>query len=126
MLAALVPAVAEPPELFRLKCTGYHHKGNTGSNALQTEQSLVCRVTSRYNHRFWIEQAYPARRRVQRYYNHNFYITGIVVITNQFKVLITEPNLKSNSYTNHKFTLEFKSSGKVKHDIYNTSQSIPS
>ena len=45
-------AVAEPPELSRLKCAGHHQKGNTGSNALQTEQFLVCRVTSRYNHRF--------------------------------------------------------------------------
>ena len=43
--------VAEPPELSRLKCAGHHHKGNTNSNALQTEQFLVCRVTSRYNHR---------------------------------------------------------------------------
>src|SRR6185312_6486025 len=42
----------EPHELSRLKCAGHHHKGNTGSNALQTEQFLVCRVTSRYNHRF--------------------------------------------------------------------------
>ena len=45
-------AVAGPPELSRLKCIGHHHKGNTSSNALQTEQFLVCRVTSRYNHRF--------------------------------------------------------------------------
>jgi len=45
-------SVAEPPELSRLKCAGHHHKGNTSSNALQTEQFLVCRVTSRYNHRF--------------------------------------------------------------------------
>ena len=44
--------VAEPPELSWLKCAGHHHKGNTGSNALQMEQFLVCRVTSRYNHRF--------------------------------------------------------------------------
>ena len=78
----LTVAVAEPPELSRLKCAGHHYKGNNSSNALQTEQFLVCRVTSRYNHRFWIEQAYPARRRVQRYYNHKFYITGIKVITN--------------------------------------------
>ena len=28
--------MAEPPELSRLKCAGHHHKGNTGSNALQT------------------------------------------------------------------------------------------
>ena len=44
--------MAEPTELSRLKCAGHHHNGNTGSNALQTEQFLVCRVTSRYNHRF--------------------------------------------------------------------------
>ena len=50
--ADLVKIVAEPPELSRLKCAGHHHKGNTGTNALQTEQFLVCRVTSRYNHRF--------------------------------------------------------------------------
>ena len=42
----------EPPKLSRLKCAGHHHKGNISSNALQTEQFLVCRVTSRYNHRF--------------------------------------------------------------------------
>ena len=48
----LLIIVAEPPELSRLKCAGHHHKGNTSSKALQTEQFLVCRVTSRYNHRF--------------------------------------------------------------------------
>src|SRR6185312_4793774 len=51
-LIALIPAVVEPPELSRLKCACHHHKGNTGSNALQMEQFLVCRVTSRYNHWF--------------------------------------------------------------------------
>ena len=45
------PSVAKPPELSRLKCAGHHHKGNIDSNALQTEQFLVCRVTSQYNHR---------------------------------------------------------------------------
>ena len=44
--------VAEPPKLSQLKCAGHHHKGNISLNALQTEQFLVCRVTSRYNHRF--------------------------------------------------------------------------
>ena len=29
--------VAEPPKLSRLKCAGHRHKGNTSSNALQTE-----------------------------------------------------------------------------------------
>ena len=45
-------SMAEPPELSRLKCAGHHPKGNTVSNVLQMEQFLVCRVTSRYNHRF--------------------------------------------------------------------------
>src|SRR6185503_10461792 len=44
-------AVAEPPKLSRLKCACHHHKSNISSNALQTEQFLVCRVTSQYNHR---------------------------------------------------------------------------
>ena len=47
MNSAALAAVAEPPELSRLKCAGHHHKGNTDTNALQTEQFLVCRVTSR-------------------------------------------------------------------------------
>ena len=38
-----IVAVAEPPELFQLKCFVHHHKDNTDSNALQTEQFLVCR-----------------------------------------------------------------------------------
>ena len=31
----LPPYVAEPPELFGLKCAGPHHKGNTDTNTLQ-------------------------------------------------------------------------------------------
>ena len=30
-------AVAEQPKLSRLKCAGHYHKGNTDSNALETE-----------------------------------------------------------------------------------------
>ena len=62
MLAALIPAVAESPELSRLKCAGHHHKGNTDTNALQTEQFLVCRVTSRYNHRFSDRTSIPCTK----------------------------------------------------------------
>ena len=36
-LGCSAACVAEPPELSRLKCVGHHHKGNTGSNALQME-----------------------------------------------------------------------------------------
>ena len=85
MLAALVPAVAEPPELFRLKCAGHHHKGNTHSNALQTEQFLVCRVTSRYNHWFSDRTSIPRTMASPEIFNHKFYNTGITVITISLK-----------------------------------------
>ena len=82
------------------------------SNALQTEQFLVCRVTSRYNHRIsdWtsiprmkaspeISQPYILQHRHSIYYN-------------KFKVLNTDPNLV-NHYTRHKFKVQsFKNSGK--------------
>ena len=60
-IAACRPGVpvAEPPELSQLKCAGHHHKGNTDTNALQTEQFLVCRVTSRYSHRFSDQTSIP-------------------------------------------------------------------
>ena len=62
LLLVLLLHVAEPPELSRLKCAGHHHKGNTSSNALQTEQFLVCRVTSRYNHRFSDRTSIPCTK----------------------------------------------------------------
>ena len=74
--------VEEPPELSRLKCAGHHPKGNTGSNTLQTEQFLVCRVTSQYNHRFSDRTSIPRMKAspviLQPYI---FYNTGIVFIT---------------------------------------------
>ena len=73
--------VVEPPELSRLKCAGHHQKGNTGSNALQTEQFLVCRVTSRYNHRISDRTSIPRTKASPEIFNHIFYNTGIVVIT---------------------------------------------
>ena len=114
--------MAEPPELSRLKCAGHHHKGNTGSNALQTEQFLVCRVTSRYNHRFSdrtsILRTKASPELLQPYI---FYNTGIVVITTCFKVLITDPNLVKH-YTRHKFKVQSWKAAERKHDGYNTSQ----
>ena len=81
-------AVAEPPELSRLKCAGHHHKGNTSSNALQTEQLLVYRVTSRYNHRFSDRTSIPRTKASPEILQPQFYNTGIVKITNQFKSLL--------------------------------------
>ena len=80
--------VAEPPELSRLKCAGHHHKGKTSSNALQTEQFLVCRVTSRYNHRFSDRTSIPRTKASPEILQPQFYNTGIIMITNQFKPLL--------------------------------------
>ena len=78
--------VAEPPELSRLKCAGHHHKGNIDSNALQTEKFLVCRVTSRYNHRFLDRTSIPRTKVSPEILQpYIFYNTGIVVITRSLK-----------------------------------------
>ena len=84
----MILIVAEPPELSRLKCTGHHHKGNISSNALQTEQFLVCRVMSRYNHRFSDRTSTPRTNASTEILQPQFYNTGIVMITNQFKPLL--------------------------------------
>ena len=90
--------VAEPPELSRLKCAGHHHKGNTDTNALQTEQFLVCRVTSRYNHRFLDRTSIPRTNASPEILQpYIFYNTGIVVIT-QVQSNITGPNLVKQLY----------------------------
>ena len=86
--ASCSTGVAEPPELSRLKCAGHHHKDNTGSNALQTEQFLVCRVTSRYNHRFSDRTSIPRTKASPEILQPQFYNTSKVVITNQFKPLL--------------------------------------
>ena len=88
MLAALIPAVAELPKLSRLKCANHHHKGNISLNALQTEQFLVCRVTSRYNHRFSDRTSISRTKASSEILQPQFYNTGILKISNQFKGLL--------------------------------------
>ena len=86
-------SVAEPTELSWLKCAGHHHKGNTDTNALQMEQFLVFRVTSRYNHRFSDRTSIPRTKASPEILQpYIFYNTGIVVIT-QVQSNITGPNL---------------------------------
>src|SRR6185503_6897688 len=113
-LAALIPAVAEPPELSQLKCIGHHHKGNTGSNALQTEQFLVCRVTPDTTTGSRIEQAYPARRRVQRYYNHMFYKHKLGSDYKPVQNIIIEPNLVKTVIQTITLSSEFEKQRKEK------------
>ena len=91
--------VAEPPELSRLKCAGHHHKGNTNSNALQTEQFLVCRVTSRFNHRISDRTSIPHTKAnpeiLQPYILQHRHISYY----NKFKVLLqvqTQKNVIQN------------------------------
>ena len=80
--------VAEPPKLSRLKCASHHHKGNISLNSPQTEQFLVCRVTSRYNHRFSDRTSIPRTKASPEILQSQFYTTGKVEITNQFKPLL--------------------------------------
>ena len=74
-------------------CVWQNHLNYSGSSA----QAITIKATPAPTHFKWnnswsvgfsdtttgsrIEQAYPARRRVQRYYNHMFYNTSSVVIT---------------------------------------------
>jgi hypothetical protein len=62
---ALIPAVAEPPELFRLKCANDCRTTAISSTHFKRNNPLVCRVSARYNHgSTGSKQVYLARRRV--------------------------------------------------------------
>jgi hypothetical protein len=68
---AILPAdiVAEPSELFRLKCASHRHLVDTNSAHFKRNNPLVCRVSARYNHGSTrSKQVYLARWRV---YNHS-------------------------------------------------------
>ena len=81
--------VAEPPKLSRLKCVNHHHKDNISLNALQTEQFLVCRVTSRYNHRFSDRTSIPRTKASSEILQPQFYNSGIIIkFTNRLKTLL--------------------------------------
>jgi hypothetical protein len=43
-------SVAEPPELFQLKCTSHRYTADTNSTHFKRNNSLVCRVSVRCNH----------------------------------------------------------------------------
>jgi hypothetical protein len=42
--------VAEPPELFRLKCASHRYTADINSTHFKRNNPLVCRVSARYNH----------------------------------------------------------------------------
>jgi hypothetical protein len=60
--------VAEPPKLFQLKCANDHFTTSISLTHFKRNNSLVCRVSTRYNHgSTGSKKVYLARRRV---YNH--------------------------------------------------------
>jgi hypothetical protein len=95
---ALIPAVAEPPELFRLKCTSHRYTADTNSTHFKWNNSLVCRVSTRCNHgSTGLKQIYLARRRVySRTTAPQLLIHRVLnIITNRFKLkLINKHCLK--------------------------------
>jgi hypothetical protein len=80
--------VAEPSELFRLKCASHRYTTDNNSTHFKQNNSLVCRVSARYNHgSTGSRQVYLARRRV---YNHStapqlLILRHANVITNLFQ-----------------------------------------
>jgi hypothetical protein len=84
---ALMPAVAEPPELFRLKCVNDHRTTAISLTHFKQNNPLVCRVSAQYNHgSTGSKQVYLARRRVYNHrrahqlliYSHTYIITNRV------------------------------------------------
>jgi hypothetical protein len=61
--------VAQPPELFRIKCVSHRYTADNNSTHFKRNNPLVCRISARYNYgSTGLMQVYLARRRV---YNHS-------------------------------------------------------
>jgi hypothetical protein len=88
---ALIPVVAELPELFWLKCASHLYTADINSTHFKWNNLFVCRVSAQYNHgSTGSKQVYLARRRV---YNqttaHQLLIHNILnIITNRFKLKV--------------------------------------
>jgi hypothetical protein len=105
--------VAEPPELFRLKCASYRYTADTNSTHFKRNNLLVCRVSARCNHgSTGSKQVYLARRRVYNHITaHQLLIYRILnIITNRVKVKYIITNIVSNDKLNSlsRFTAEEK------------------
>jgi hypothetical protein len=67
--SSAISTVAEPLELFRLKCASHRYTADNNPTHFKRNNPLVYRVSSRYNHgSTGSKQVYLARRRV---YNHS-------------------------------------------------------
>jgi hypothetical protein len=83
--------VAEPHELFRLKCASHRYTSDINSTHLKRNNSLACRVSARYNHgSTGSKQVDLARRRVYNHATaHQLLIHNILnIITNCFKLKV--------------------------------------
>jgi hypothetical protein len=88
--------VAEPPELFRLKCASHRYLADTNSTHFKRNNPLVCRVFARYNHgSAGSKQVYLARRRV---YNHG--TTHQLLIYRYSNIITNLVQTQSKTYTN--------------------------
>jgi hypothetical protein len=86
--------VAELLELFRLKCTSHRYAVGIDSTHFKRNNSLVCRVSARYNHgSTGPKQVYLARRRV---YNHS--IAHQLLIYRNINIIKNLVQLSINSY----------------------------
>jgi hypothetical protein len=83
--------MAEPPELFRLKCASQRYTADTNSTHFKRNNPLVCRVSAQYNHSsIGSKQVYLARRRVYNHITaHQLLIyKSLNIITHRFKLKV--------------------------------------
>jgi hypothetical protein len=115
-LADTEGSVAEPPELFQLKCPSHRYTADTNSTHFKRNNSLVCRVSARCNHgSTGSKQVYLARRQVySRTSAHQLLIHRILnIITNRFKFkVINKHFLKRQA----KHACQVHSGRKLTHD----------
>jgi hypothetical protein len=105
--------VAEPSELFQLKCASDRYAAMSNSTHFKRNNTLVCRVSVRYNHgSTGSKQAYLAQRRV---YNHRtarqlLMYRSLNIITNQVqtRVNLYKPCLADKQNSLSKLTAERK------------------
>src|SRR6185437_7998060 len=101
------------------KCAGHHHKGNTGSNALQMEQFLVYRVTSRYNHRFSDRISIPRTKASPEILQPQILQHKLSSDYKPVQTIITKPKLSKTVIQTTIVSSEFEKQRKKEHDGYN-------
>jgi hypothetical protein len=107
---ALIPAVAEPPELSRFKCASHRYTADTNSTDFKRNNPLVCRISARCSHgSTGSKQVYLTRRWVYNHTTaHQLLIHEVLnIITNRFKLkVINKYCLKRQAKQLARFTAE--------------------